>query len=111
MCIDSANLAVRTDVEGSAVGEPAVLRAVIFEHAVFIGCFLGWIGKQRERGAFLLGEGGIVFQRIRADHEVGHIKGSNLSTALTERLAFGRSATGKRFRKPGKNHRLASELR
>src|ERR1700752_3590820 len=89
LLVDVQDLAVRTYVKGPAVGDfsdPEL--AEIGEHAVFPGGLPGGIGQNREVGFFFLGEGGVVGQRIDADHEVGNVERANQWAALTEGSAL-----------------------
>jgi len=63
-------------------------------------------------GLDVLGELPVRFRIVDTGREIYDVgEGPDVFTALTERLAFGRSTTGERLRKPGKHHGLALVLR
>ena len=68
----------------------------------FVGIAQDRIVERERVGEFL-----VSLDRVTARGEVVDRKSTDFVAALTERLAFGRSTTGKRFRKPRKDHSLA----
>jgi hypothetical protein len=109
--VDCQDLSIRTDIERPAIGQFTEISSVIPENAVLICGLLGWISEEREVCVFLFCERDVLFQGIGADHEVCDVECSNESTALTERSAFGGSATGKRFREPRQYDGFPSQFR
>ena len=86
-----------SDLVGDA--EPA-------EHAVLIGDLLADVAEDWVIGVVFLGEPRVVLEVVDADHVIGDVEFPKQLAALTERIAFGRSTTGKRFWKPRKHDRL-----
>ena len=95
------DLAVDADVE-----RPARRDADRAEDAVGVGRGLGGIGEEGVVGLDVLSELGVRLGVVDADGEVGDVERSNGFAALTERLAFDRSATGEGFGEPGDDDRL-----
>ena len=84
-------------------------------HAVSLGRFLSGIAQDRVIQLQRLGKVDVAFGafgRITTGREVSDVKFPQLLAVRTERLALGRSATGKRLGVPGDHHGLfASEFR
>jgi len=100
--VDVENPTVRADIERPSRGE----RLVLIDDSVRRRHFLRRIAQQGIVGAQRLREGLVRLGRVDADREVRDVEGADGIAALTERLAFRRSATGERFGEPGKDHRL-----
>ena len=109
--VDLQDLAVLADVE-----RPPIWQATGGgHHAIGLGRFLGGIAQDRVIQFQRLGKVDVAlgaFGRITTGREVSDVKFSQLLAVRTERLALGRSATGKRLGVPGDHHGLfASEFR
>ena len=109
--VDLQDLAVLADVERP----PERYRPCGRDHAVSAGRFLGGIAQDRVIQFQRLGKVDVAlgaFGRITTGREVSDVKFPQLLAVRTERLALGRSATGKRLGVPGDHHGLfASEFR
>lgn len=93
--LDVEDLAVGPDVERPSIGE-----AHAAQHAVGLGDLLRRIRENRIVRFDVFGEFLVGLRVIDADGEVGGVELPNRSAALPERLAFGRSPAGERFREP-----------
>jgi hypothetical protein len=99
--VDVQDLAVFSDVV-----RPATRHASFVETTKRFGnCFFG-IAQNRIVDIETFGKVGILFDTVDAGGEVSHVKFTDGVAALTERLAFLRSATGKRLGIPGDHNRL-----
>ena len=109
--VDIQDLAVFADVKSP----PERYRPRGRDHAVSAGRFLGGIAQDRVIQFQRLGKVDVAlgaFGRITTGREVSDVKFSQILAVRTERLALGRSATGKRLGVPGDYHGLfASEFR
>lgn len=105
--VDERNLAFCVDVERPTLGNCAVRvnDTVSFSDAFFR------IAQDRVVEIEALGKISILFDGIATSCEVGDVEFPDLFAALTERLAFGRSAPGKGFGIPSDNNRLPFEFR
>jgi hypothetical protein len=104
--INKQNLAIGSDVESPTVGQLA-LRCY---HTVGSGDVLSrvtqdWIVEGEGFGELLVRLFGVAARSKEGDIEL-----PDFIAAFTKRLAFGRSATGKRFGKPGEDNRLACQI-
>ena len=102
--VDVQDFSVLADVKGPARGEFAFL----VEHTIGLRGRIGRIAQNRVVELKRLGVLLIGVRRFNAGGEVGDVKFANILAALTERLAFGRSTTGKRLGKPRQHHGLLS---
>jgi hypothetical protein len=93
--IDVDNPSVWTDVE-----RPSCCHTHRAQDAVRLCSFFRRIRKDRIIGVDVLGKFLVGFRVVYAHREVGDIECANRGAALTERLAFRRSATGERFWEP-----------
>ena len=100
--IDIEDLAIFPDVDGGPTGHLAISLGNT------IRLRDGSIGVAQDRVIELerLGKFRVCLDVVTARCEMSDIKFPNLTATLTERLAFGRSATGKGFRIPGHYHGL-----
>ena len=92
------DLAVGTDVEGPAAGEP--FRA---EDTIGLGNVLRRIRQNRVVRLDVFGKLLVFFRRVDTRREVRDVELPDGFAALTERLAFGRSTAGEGFREPGEH--------
>ena len=90
---------------GCDVERPSPGHAGGAEDAVPGADFLGHVAEDRIVRLVHLGELRVVLERVGADHVVRDVVLPDEIAALTERLAFGRSTTGKRLGKPREHHR------
>jgi len=100
--VDMENFPVFADVKCPAFGEVPL----IVDHAVGSAHVLASVGQDRIIGAEGFGErldSFFAVDRIATGGEISHIELADFCAALTERLALGRSATGKDFGKPGEH--------
>ena len=101
--VDVEDLAFGVDIVSPAVRQFTLRRYdPIGPRDAFVGIAQDRIVERERFGEFL-----VSLDRVTARGEVVDRKSTDFVAALTERLAFGRSTTGKRFRKPRKDHSLA----
>lgn len=100
--VDKEDLSVLPDVDRGAAGHLAISLGNTIR--LCDGC----IGVTQDRIIELerLGKFRIGLEVVAARCEVGDIEFPDLIATLTERLAFGRSASGEGFRIPGHDHGL-----
>ena len=107
--VDLHDLAVFADVE-----RPPIWQATGGSyHAVCPGRFLGGIAQDRVIQFQRFGKVDVAlgaFGRITTGREVSDVKFSQILAVRTERLALGRSATGKRLGVPGDHHGLFASV-
>ena len=100
--VDKQNLAVRADVERPAEGK----RTLLSDHTVGFRYFAAGVAQNREVEFQRFSESFVLFGKITTRSEIGRVELTQVVAALTERLAFLRSATGERFGIPGHDHDL-----
>ena len=107
LLVDQLDDAVFVDVEGPTFGNIAPL----MDDAVGFCRLFAWIAENGVIELQRLGECLVLLDFITTGREVGDVELANLFSAVTQRIALGRSATGEGLREPGDHHRLfAGEL-
>ena len=101
--VDVQDLAILTNIVCPAIGHPAGVKA-----PEGIGKLLFRVGQDWVVEIQTLCEVGVLLDGVDARSEVGDIKITNQLTALTERFAFLRSATGESLGVPGDDECLLS---
>ena len=101
--VDVENLAILTNVVRPAIRHPAGIKA-----SKGISKLLFWVGQDWVVEIQTLCEVGVLLNGVDTRSEVGDIKLTNQLTALTERFAFLRSATGESLGVPGDDECLLS---
>ena len=96
--VDVQDLAVGTDVERPAAG-----KSFCTQDAIRSGDLFARIRQNRVVGFNVRSKLLVLFGRVDARREIGNIELPDRFAALTERLAFGRSATGEGFGEPGEH--------
>lgn len=94
--VDFEDLPIGTDIEGPAAREARGGQNAVRGRDLLLG-----IGEDGIVGLDGFGELAICIRVVDAGGEVGDVEGLEGGAALTERPAFGRSSTGKRFGEPG----------
>ena len=74
------------------------------QHPIRIAHLSTWIRQDGKTRLILLSKSPVVFNRVRACHEINDIVLTNLSVTVTQRLAFERSAAGIRLREKCDHH-------
>ncbi len=100
--VDCQELAILADVEGPSTRQ----RTIVVDDAKHASDCLVRVAQDRVVQFQRFGKFAIGFRRIATGREIGDVELTQGGTALTERFALGRSATGKRLGKPGDDHRL-----
>ena len=80
--------------------------SAFMDDAVCFRNFLSWIAENRIVEFQFFCKSGVLFDRVTAGGEVGHVVAANRIAVLTERQALFGSATGKGFREPCDHHGL-----
>ena len=104
--VDCQELLLRCLASLERAAREVALETIVVDDAKHASDCLVRVAQDRVVQFQRFGKFAIGFRRIATGREIGDVELTQGGTALTERFALGRSATGKRLGKPGDDHRL-----